>query len=52
MKAKHSHIYINFKSIKIKMRRSKIYLRLDVDTGTRETLEMAFGRKELGKVGL
>lgn len=34
------------------MRRSKIYLWLDVGTGTRETLEMAFGRKELGKMGL
>lgn len=30
---------------------SKIYLCLDVGTGIRETLEMAFGRKELGNSG-
>lgn len=30
---------------------SKIYLCLDMGTGTRETLEMAFGRKELGNSG-
>lgn len=34
------------------MGRNRIYLWLDVGTGTRETLEMALGRKELGKVGL